>query len=224
MKDITMTDVFTPTGSRVWRQIPDELEAGLQEQFEEAADMMKEQDAPIFFVAATGNRALAAKIASALYLRHLASWKTGDMFGMGGNCFFATTHAAIMISAALPTMKFQIVTGTFKDAPDGDPELVHAWLEVDDGETGHAVNVSNLAHRPGYVMDRETYLDLNHCSQVIQSISHIEMRRALRASGLDPRKNWENGERIRKFTKKLLATSMEQAAHPEAVPHSGPQI
>lgn len=216
-----MSKAFTDIGPRAWRQIPDELEEGLQAQFAEAADMMKEQDAPVFFVAATGNHAIAAKIASTLYLRHLAAWKSEDMFGIGGNCFFATTHAAIMISAARPAMKFQIVTGTFTDAPGGDPEIVHAWLEIDDGETGHAINVSNMSRRPGYAMDRETYLDLNHCSRVIQSVSHIEMRRAFRAAGFDPRKNWENGERIRKFTKKLLAASLAEAADPETISHSG---
>jgi len=206
----SFTNAFSPIGPRAISEIPQELHDGLNEEFSNAHGHLKMNGAPAVFLALTGDVDVAEAVSGGMDFDRLASWK-GASSDRAGNCFYASTHGAIMLLANRPKTDFHLVTGRFINADGDGNAIMHAWIEVDDGRDGQALNLTNLSFRPGYIMDRETYLDLSRCDEVIQSVSKLDLRRAARAAVINPAKDWTNGERVRKFAKKLLWPTIEMS-------------
>lgn len=138
------------------------------------------------------------KIKDALDLPRLESW-IGAKDSTHGNCLFATTHAAVMLLGRGPGISFRIVTGHFKKE-----NIDHAWIEIEVGGQAYVLNVSNLAQRPGYIIERDFFCAMHGVEQIHQKISSTVISARARVAGVTPKRHWADGGKIHRFTRKLL--------------------
>jgi len=193
---------FSKTGEHPGPHVLDsDLAARLDRQFEDARRALP-VTGPILLL--PERHEAARSLPDALDCPALASWTTADN---GGNCFFASTHAALMLMASDPA-PFALVSGRFGPFPGTGCILTHAWLEIVIAGEVCALNVSNMATRPGYVLPREVYFALNHCSLIHQSLPRAVLSARAGRAGLDPARHRNHGEKVRRFTKRIFAPTM----------------
>ena len=137
----------------------------------------------------------------------IASWRATNG-NEGGNCFFATTHAAIDLVRAGMTRDCLLVTGRF-DHPDVDGPVYHAWLEFRHVSPWAVVNVSRLQDKPLYTIPRRQFYEINHCRKRIQEVPLTRLRvKAAQMSRRNQEHDGHPGIDIRALTHRVLGPTL----------------
>lgn len=134
----------------------------------------------------------------------LGEWRGED----GGTCFFATTQAALMLLGRGGFSDFRVVSGRFVYS-DGE-DIYHAWLEARLQGKWYAVNISNMHIRPGYMMERGLYREINRCGEIFQEVPADVVRNRAKSFGINPSKHWSNFNKLRRFTKSVLKPTISK--------------